>query len=187
MSTAEIFFAAVGLSMDAFAVSISDGTVIRRTSNSVLTALLFGIFQGLMPMLGYFLGNAFSDYISAYDHIITLLVLGFIGGKTILESASDLIHKRTETTVREPGFASVLFQALATSIDAFVAGISFAVSGTGIFAAAVIIAAVTFLICLAGVLGGRKFGALFGAKASLFGGFILVALGVKSFLEHILA
>ncbi len=186
MTTAEILLAAVGLSMDAFAVSISDGIVIKRTSRGVMAAFLFGLFQGLMPMLGYFLGSAFSYYISAYDHIIALAVLGFIGGKMVFESASDLLHKRTETTIQEPGIAALFFQALATSVDAFIAGISFAAIGIGIFGASGIITSVTFIICLAGVLGGRKFGSMFGAKASLFGGLILIALGVKTFLEHIM-
>lgn len=185
MSLAELFLIAAGLSMDAFAVSISDGMVMKSRSRGVFAAAMFGLFQGLMPLAGFFLGAAFARLVSSYDHYIALAVLGFIGGKMIIESIGELRSGVTETAVKEPGAAAVLLQAVATSIDALVVGVSFAAIGVRIAPAAGFIAAVTFVISLAGFFGGRRFGELFGARASLLGGIVLAAIGLKMFIQHV--
>lgn len=188
MGLAELFLIAVGLSMDAFAVSISDGIVMKNRRRGVLAALLFGLFQAGMPVAGYFLGSAFAELISRYDHYIALVVLGFIGGKMIWESIGELrADKADEPTegVREPTFGGLILQAVATSIDALVVGVSFAAIGVDIVPAALFIGIVTFVICIAGFFGGRKFGQLFGAKASILGGAVLVCIGLKTFIQHV--
>ncbi len=188
MSIWELFLIAAGLSMDAFAVSISDGMVIKEKKTGVFAALMFGVFQGIMPIIGYFLGYGFAELVNLYDHIIALGALGFIGGKMAVESVMELKNGGSGETavIKEPSAAAILLQAGATSIDALIVGVSFAAIGVRIFPAAAFIALVTFFICLLGVLGGRKFGSLFGAKASLAGGLILIAIGVKTFLQHTL-
>ena len=186
MSLMELILIAVGLSMDAFAVAITDGMLIKRRCRAVFTAVMFGLFQGIMPLLGFLLGAAFAQLIGAYDHYIALLVLGFIGVKMMIESARELRRGGEEDTpVREPNAAAILAQAVATSIDALIVGVSFAAVGVEIVSAASVIAAVTFAISLAGVFGGRRLGRLFGAKATLFGGAVLVVIGIKTFVQHV--
>ena len=187
MTFAELFLIAVGLSMDAFAVSIGNGTVIKKKRKAVFAAFMFGVFQAGMPLIGYFLGSAFADIIKSYAPIIALGVLGFIGGKMIVESIGELRHKGEdkESSIKEPSIAAILIQAIATSIDALVVGVSFAAIGVEIVPAVCFIGVVTFLISLVGVFGGVKFGQLLGAKASLIGGIVLVAIGVKTFVQNI--
>ena len=187
MGLVELFLIAVGLSMDAFAVSITDGIVMKNRRRGVLAALLFGLFQAGMPVAGYFLGSAFAEFISRYDHYIALVVLGFIGGKMIYESIGELRAEKSgevSDSVKEPSFGGLIMQAIATSIDALVVGVSFAALKTSILPAALFIGVVTFVICIAGFFGGRKFGQLFGAKASILGGAVLVCIGLKTFIEH---
>lgn len=187
MGFVELLLIAVGLSMDAFAVSISDGIVMKNRRRGVLAAFLFGVFQAGMPVAGYFLGSAFAEFISRYDHYIALVVLGVIGGKMIVESISELRAGNTDDEsegVREPSFSGLILQAVATSIDALVVGVSFAAIGVDIIPAALFIGIITFVICIAGFFGGRKFGELFGAKASLLGGAVLVCIGLKTFIQH---
>ncbi len=186
MILAELFLIAVGLSMDAFAVSISDGIVMKNRRKGVLAAFLFGLFQAGMPVAGYFLGSAFAEFITRFDHYIALVVLGFIGGKMIYESIGELRSKNTDepSAVKEPSFGGLILQAVATSIDALVVGVSFAALKVDILPAALFIGIVTFAICIAGFFGGRKFGELFGAKASILGGAVLVCIGLKTFIQH---
>ncbi len=187
MSLIELFLIAVGLSMDAFAVSISNGTVIRNKIKAAFAALMFGVFQGGMPLIGYFLGSAFAEFITKYAPIIALGVLGFIGGKMIVESIGDLRGKGEdgESAVKEPGIGTIMIQAVATSIDALVVGVSFAAMSVQIVPAVCFIGVVTFVISLVGVFGGVKFGQLLGAKASLIGGIVLVCIGLKTFIENV--
>ncbi len=188
MSIIELFLIAVGLSMDAFAVSISNGTVIRNRKKAVFAALMFGVFQAGMPVIGYFLGSAFAEIISRYAPIIALGVLGFIGGKMIVESIGDLRRKdngQQESSLKEPSIGTIMLQAVATSIDALVVGVSFAAMSVNIIPAVIFIGVVTFAISLVGVFGGVKFGQLLGAKASLMGGIVLVGIGLKTFIENL--
>ncbi len=188
MSLIELFLIAVGLSMDAFAVSISNGTVIRNKKKAAFAALMFGVFQAGMPLIGYFLGSAFAEFITRYAPIIALGVLGFIGGKMIVESIGELRGKggeNGESSIKEPNIGTIMIQAVATSIDALVVGVSFAAMSVQIVPAVCFIGVVTFAISLVGVFGGVKFGQLLGAKASLMGGIVLVCIGLKTFIENV--
>ena len=188
MSIWELLFIAVGLSMDAFAVSISDGIVMKNRRRGVFAAFLFGFFQAGMPVAGYYLSSAFAEFFSQYDHYIALVVLGIIGGKMVIESVGELRGAKegeTSTGVSEPNFGGLVLQAIATSIDALVVGVSFAAIGVEILPAASFIGAVTFAISLVGFFGGRKLGERFGAKASVAGGAVLIAIGLKTFIQHV--
>lgn len=190
MTFVELFLAAVGLSMDAFAVSISNGTVIKNKKKAMFAALIFGVFQAGMPLIGYFLGSAFAEFVTGYAPIIALAVLGIIGAKMIIESTGEIRAKKNsaeKTLLKEPGLPAIMIQAIATSIDALVVGVSFAAMSVRIVPAVLFIGMVTFVICLIGVLGGVKFGQLLGAKASLVGGMVLVCLGFKIFAESLLS
>lgn len=190
MSFIEIFLIGIGLSMDAFAVSVTNGMCKREKiwAAALACGLCFGIFQGVMPALGYALGSTFAEYIEQYDHIIALVLLCYIGGKMIL----DLIRSAGGNSADEPVEvgslkASVLIlQGIATSIDALAVGVSFAtmLSWGAMAGAASLIAATTFVIAAAGVFIGGKFGDILNNKAQLVGGLILIGIGVKIFVEH---
>lgn len=183
MSWFEIFLIGIGLSMDAFAVSITNGlscTNLKR-SQTLWIAVCFGGFQGLMPTLGFFLGKAFESYISALDHWIALVLLGYIGGKMIFDALTDKAEEKSyKLTAR-----LLLMQGVATSIDALAVGVSFAaLPDVQILPAAGMITAVTFIFSLVGVLFGKKVGQKLGNHAQLVGGLILVGIGIKIFVEH---
>ena len=178
---------ALGLSMDAFAVSVSNGMCYSNIHKKqvVLTAFTFGAFQAAMPVIGYFIGKTVSGLISFLDHWIALLILGFIGGKMIFEAVRELRHPQ-ETECKRFTLKILLFQGVATSVDALAVGISFAVISANIVTAALFIGCITFICCLLGALLGKKFGLMLRQKAEIFGGAVLVLIGVKIFLEHIL-
>ncbi|MEG1500797.1 MAG: manganese efflux pump MntP family protein [Clostridiales bacterium] len=182
-----LFLLALGLSMDAFAVSITDGMYFCHYDKKInlLIALMFGLFQGMMPVIGYFTGQAFSDYIQSLDHWLALILLSFIGGKMILEAIKSLKTAETyPTPAKTFSFKLITVQAIATSIDALAVGISLAFLKVNILIAASFIGLVTFLCCFAGFAIGKKFGNLFQQKAEILGGIILILIGVKIFLEH---
>jgi putative Mn2+ efflux pump MntP len=187
MELLTLFFIALGLSMDALAVSISNGMCNRESKSLVLkTAFTFGAFQAAMPIAGYYAGRTFSGYIAFLDHWIALVLLGFIGGKMIVTAAIELKHPEKCRIRTEITWGTLALQGIATSIDAFAVGISFAVLGANILAAAIFIGLVTFSLCLPGAFLGRKFGSGIQQRAEILGGAILVAIGVKIFLEHML-
>lgn len=190
MSFIELFFIAAGLSADAFAAAVADGLTITRRRKAVLIAFMFGLFQALMPLIGYALGLGFARYINAFDHFLSLGVLGFIGGKMIVESVGELKNggKSDSPDTRDISFPVILVQAVATAIDALMVGVSFAAVGVKILPAAAFIGSVTFLISLVGALGGKRLGMKLGigAGAELAGGIVLAAIGIKTFLSHIL-
>lgn len=186
MSVIELFFVAAGLSADAFAAALADGMTLRRRRRAVLIAFLFGLFQAFMPIAGFLLGSGFARYINAFDHFLALGVLGVIGGKMIVESVRELVDPEKTAELREPGFSALLLQAAATSIDALMVGVSFAAIHIEILPAAAIIGFVTFSLSLMGALGGKSLGEKLGTKATLAGGIVLVIIGVKTFLEHVL-
>lgn len=177
---------AVGLAMDAFAVSISNGMCYRYAPKKygVYTAVAFGFAQGLMPLLGYLAGQTFSGAIQSMDHWIALCLLCIIGGKMIYEA----FHEEEDGPVCERpfGLRMLVMQAIATSIDALAVGISFAVMGVNIVYASGVIAFITFLCCVVGYGVGIRFGGMLKQKAAIFGGTILILIGVKIFLEHTL-
>lgn len=187
MDSITLFVLALGLSMDAFAVSISNSMcfVGLRRQQAVVTSLAFGLFQGLMPVAGYFAGRAFAAVVSTFDHWIAFVLLGFIGGKMIVDAVRELRQPEACEAGRTFGYKLMIVQAFATSIDALAVGVSFAALDVNIAAAASFIACVTFVCCLVGHLLGKKFGALLGGKAEIFGGVILVCIGARILIEHL--
>lgn len=180
----------LGLAMDAFAVSISNAMCYKNMNQkwTLLTAGAFGLFQGVMPVIGWLAGITFSKYIESIDHYIALVLLEFIGIKMIVEAVRELRHPEVCDATRSLNLKMLGVQAVATSIDALAVGISFAAihGGLNIFTSAGIICGITFACSLIGILIGKKFGGLLGQKAEIFGGLILILIGVKIFLEHIL-
>ena len=184
MSILEILLIAVGLSMDAFAVSITLGLSLDKPKimHYLTPGIYFGFFQALMPFIGYFTGTYFADKIQNLDHFVAFALLGIIGGKMIKESFSKEETKETGNSMR---FTKMLGLATATSIDALAVGITFAFFQIDIFRAVVIIGTTTFLISIGGVKIGNIFGLRFKSKAELLGGSILVLLGIKILIEHL--
>ena len=178
---------ALGLSMDAFAVSITNGMCMQQMKmrDAVKVGIFFGGFQGIMPVLGYLGGRTFSEYVQQFDHWIALFLLGAIGGKMVFEAIREIQNPPLEPLIRSLTTRQLFFQAVATSIDALAMGVGFAVMEVSIFYAAGLIASITFLCCFAGVYLGKFFGGMFKNKAEIFGGVILVLIGIKIFTEHI--
>lgn len=183
MSLLELFLIAVGLSMDAFAVSVCKGLAVGKAKlkHMAICGAYFGIFQGVMPLIGYFLGSQFAAYIEAFDHWIAFGLLLLIGGNMIRESLS----KEEEEADASFSVKSMTVLAIATSIDALAVGVSFAVlPDVRIVPAVIFIGVITFLLSMVGVKIGSIFGAKYKSKAELAGGVILVLIGVKILLEH---
>ncbi len=178
-----LFTLAVGLSMDAFAVSVCKGLATEKLSIKHMAAagLWFGGFQALMPVLGYFLGAQFKEKITAVDHWIAFVLLGFIGINMIRESM-----EKEEVCPSAGVDPKTMFPlAVATSIDALAVGVTFAFLDVNIAAAAGFIGVTTFIFSAAGVKVGNVFGSRYKSKAELAGGIILVLLGIKILLEHL--
>ncbi|MBR4977650.1 MAG: manganese efflux pump [Bacteroidales bacterium] len=184
MHLAELLIIAVGLSMDAFAVSICKGLSVQtvRPKHIALTGLWFGGFQALMPVIGYFLGASFAGFVSSVDHWIAFVLLGIIGGNMIKESCS----KEEECCAPDFSARTMFAMAVATSIDALAIGVSFAFLNVHIWKAVALIGVTTALFSGAGVVIGNVFGSRYKSKAEFVGGFILVAMGLKILLEHTL-
>ena len=185
MGLLEILVIAVGLSMDAFAVSICKGLSVCkvRPKNAVSVALWFGGFQALMPVLGFFLGVSFADFVASVDHWIAFVLLGIIGGHMLKEA-----FENEESCQVDPDFSfkTMLAMAVATSIDAFAVGVSFAFLQVNIWIAVLLIGLTTGVLSAVGIYLGNMFGSLYKSKAEFAGGFILVAMGVKILLEHLI-
>jgi len=180
----EIFLIGVGLSMDAFAVSITLGLTIKKPKliEILIPGFYFGFFQALMPFIGFFAGTYFTKYVQSFEHWVVFLFLGIIGGKMIKDSFS----KDEEKTDTHPFmFVKMLLLAIATSIDALAVGITFAFFKLNIFIAIFIIGFTTFCISTAGVITGNIFGTRFKSKAELLGGAVLVLIGLKILIEHL--
>ena len=186
MNTFTLFLLALGLSMDAFAVSVSNSMchkdLPRRTA--LVTSLMFGLFQGMMPVIGYVAGRAFADAVSALDHWIAFVLLGYIGGKMLVDAVREW-NSEAESCPAAMTMGVILTQAVATSIDALAVGVSLAALDIRITTAASFIACVTFLCCIAGHAIGAKFGKILGNWAQIFGGVILVGIGSKILIEHL--
>lgn len=182
MGLGELFLLAVGLSMDAFAVSVCKGLALGRVNfkQMLIVGLWFGGFQALMPALGYFLGAQFQEYIVNIDHWIAFILLCFIGVNMIREALGD-----EEEADGDLGFKAMLMMAIATSIDALAVGITFAFLKVQIFFAVLFIGVTTFTISTCGVKIGNIFGLKYKSKAEFVGGAILIAIGVKILLEHL--
>jgi putative Mn2+ efflux pump MntP len=186
MTLPELLVIALGLSMDAFAVSICIGLSLKeiRLKQAWIVGLYFGGFQALMPLLGYLAGSRFAERIAAYDHWIAFVLLALIGGRMIKESAS----KNCPVIPREGALSArrMLPLAIATSIDALAVGVSFAFLQVRIGPAVVCIGLITLTLSMAGIKLGRLFGDRWKAKAELAGGIVLVLMGIKILLEHTL-
>ena len=175
--------------MDAFAVSVSNSLCYRGIAMKQVTvnSLTFGVFQGMMPLLGYFAGRAFAGVIQSVDHWVALILLVLIGGKMVVEGVRAL--RVPESCGTEPAAytgRTLFTQAVATSIDALAVGVSFAALSVNIWTAVAFIAAITFVCCLIGGRLGQSFGALLGDWAQVLGGVILVGIGLKIFIEHMM-
>lgn len=185
MGLLELFILAVGLSMDAFAVSVCKGLATQRVNpkHMIIAGIWFGGFQALMPLIGYFLGTAFEKYVTAVDHWIAFILLGAIGGNMIKEAFSGGENEADGSF----GFKTMLVMAIATSIDALAVGITFALlPDVNIVAAVSFIGVTTFILSAVGVKIGNVFGAKYKSKAELAGGIILIILGIKILIEHLI-
>lgn len=174
---------AVGLAMDAFAVSICKGLAMREKvlKKGIIVGLWFGGFQALMPTIGFFLGTQFKDQITSIDHWIAFVLLGLIGINMVKEALSNDEEQADDSiAVKE-----IFMLAVATSIDALAVGITFAFLNVHIVSAASMIGVCTFLISFAGVKIGNIFGTKYKSKAELAGGIILILLGFKILFEHL--
>ena len=188
MGLVELFVLAVGLSMDAFAVSVCKGLAVQKAGveECCIAGVWFGGFQALMPLLGYLLGSQFKDYITCVDHWIAFVLLAFIGGKMIAEAVRPE-DENVEIDKMDPplDLKEMLVLAVATSIDALAVGITFAFLNYPIGEAVTIIGLTTFCISIGGVYVGNFFGNRYKKKAEIAGGIILVLIGVKILLEHL--
>ena len=180
MTLLDLFLIGIGLSMDAFAVSICKGLSVRRLrlSHALLCGIYFGGFQALMPTLGYFLGSSFSSVISQVGYWLAFILLALIGANMIRESFGE-----TETLDENFGPRALLPLAVATSIDALAVGVSFAALEVDILPAACLIGVTTFICSALGVKIGAVFGARFRAAAERAGGVVLILIGVKTLLS----
>ncbi len=183
----ELLLIAIGLSMDAFAVSICKGLALHdlRTRHALTVGLYFGVFQALMPIIGYFIGIQFADLIKNFDHWIAFVLLSFIGGKMALESRKQ--DDEPAPCENSLAFNKMLLLAIATSIDALAVGISFAFLGVNIVPSSLMIGITTLVISMAGVKVGHIFGTKYKSRAELAGGLLLIVIGLKILIEHITA
>ncbi len=184
----EIFLIGVGLSMDAFAVSICKGLGMSKLNKkqAIIIGVYFGGFQALMPLVGWALGINFQQYITSVDHWIAFALLGYIGGKMAIEAIKGWKEEeRVEEKDKPLDHKEMLLMAIATSIDALAVGITFAFLDTPIVEAIVVIGITTFVLSIIGVAVGNIFGSKYKSKAELVGGIILIAIGVKILVEHL--
>ena len=183
MGVLEIVLISIGLAMDAFAVSICKGLSMKKMSwkKALIVALYFGIFQGLMPVIGYLLGTSFESLVTKIDHWIAFALLVLIGINMLKESFGN----ESETCNDNVDFKTMVVLAIATSIDALAIGITFAFLQVNIIFASLMIGVITFAICIIGVKIGNKFGDKYERKAETVGGLILILMGIKILLEHL--
>lgn len=183
MSFFELIITAIGLSMDAFAVSVSNAicTPNFKKTDALKFGIFFGGFQALMPVIGWLVGNLFSDYVMAVDHWVAFVLLGYIGIKMIIDS----LNSREDDACQLLNLKLLLVLAFATSIDALAVGVSFAFMKMNIVTSASVIGIVTFILSPIGALLGRKIGNSLGTKAQILGGAILVIMGTNILLQHL--
>lgn len=188
MGFVELFLIGVGLSMDAFAVSICKGLGMKRLNmeQALVIGLFFGDFQALMPLIGWALGTQLADFITPIDHWIAFILLALIGGKMLF----DAFREDDEEEAGEPkdtrlDLKELLMLAIATSIDALAVGITFAFLGVNIVVAIAVIGVTTFALSVVGVAVGHVFGARYEKGATIAGGIVLILIGCKILLEHL--
>ena len=183
MGILEVLLIAIGLAMDAFAVSVCKGLSMKKMSwkKAIIVGLYFGTFQGLMPVIGYFLGTTFETLVTQIDHWIAFALLSFIGINMLKEAFS----KDTENCNDNVDFKTMIVLAIATSIDALAIGITFAFLKVNLIVSVLMIGIITFILSVIGVKIGNKFGDKYERKAETVGGLILILMGIKILLEHL--
>lgn len=186
MGFSGLFLIAVGLSMDAFAVSVCKGLAMKRVNwgHALVIALFFGAFQALMPLLGFFLGTGFASLVEPFDHWIAFVLLALIGAKMIWDAFHDGEEEEAASDDRLD-IRELFLLAVATSIDAFAVGCTFAFMAVNIVGAVAIIGLTTFALSLVGVALGNRFGTRYNRAATLAGGIVLILIGAKTLLEHL--
>ena len=187
MGIVDLFLIGVGLSMDAFAVAICKGLGMRRVNyrHALVIALFFGGFQALMPLLGYFLGSQFADFVSPVDHWVAFALLAFIGGKMLWDAFHPDEGEEQQAEADKLDFKELLMLAVATSIDALAVGITFAFLEVNIWLAVTVIGLTTFALSLLGIVVGNRFGSRYERPSTIVGGVVLILIGVKTLLEHL--
>ena len=192
MDFLSIFFIAIGLSMDSFAVCISQGMCRQRFDaiRAAKVAFVFGFFQAFMPLIGFALGVGFSKWIASLDHWIAFVILGIIGGKMIYEGLRDEKEAPCDCSCQQPAqinFRRVIALSFATSIDALAAGLIFVPFKDVVFKAVTMIGIVCFIFCFVGIYLGIRFGKNIQINMALIGGLILIVIGIKILVEHLLS
>ncbi|WP_024833644.1 manganese efflux pump MntP family protein [Ruminiclostridium josui] len=184
MSLIELVLLAIGLSMDASAVSISNSLCIKKikVKHILQMAITFAVFQGIMPLIGYYAANSFETVIERFDHWIAFILLVIIGGKMLHESITA--DEEQDCSLFALTFKLLIIQAIATSIDALAVGVSLSALNVNILYSITIISIITFMCCTAAILLAKRFGNLLGKRAGIVGGLILVGIGIKIFVQH---
>ena len=185
MSTIEIVLVGVSLAMDAFAVSMCKGLSMPKINykHALIIALFFGVFQAVMPLIGWLLGSAFEKYITTFDHWIAFALLLILGTKALVDAIKDKDDDKNEEYKLD--FKELTVLAIATSIDALAVGVTFAFLQVSLALSVSLIGVITFVLCLIGVMIGNKFGSKWKKPASIAGGVVLILMGVKILLEHL--
>lgn len=183
MGAIEILLISIGLAMDAFAVSVCKGLAMKKMSwkKAIIIGLYFGIFQAVMPVIGYFLGTTFERFITNVDHWVAFILLVGIG----INMVKEAFNKESENRNNNVDMKTMLVLSIATSIDALAIGITFACLKIHIVMPVITIGLITFIISVIGVKIGNQFGDKYGKKAEIMGGVILILLGIKILLEHL--
>lgn len=183
MDLITLFLLSIGLCFDTFAVSVSSGLLRKEIVfwQAVRIAFFLALFQAIMPVLGWLGGISIKGWIESFDHWVALGILSILGIKMLIES----FKKSEEKNINPLDIKVIISMALATSIDAFAVGISFAIIEVNMLLAFIIIGAVTFISSMLGILFGKKTGSHFGQKMEIIGGVILIAIGVKIVVEHL--
>ena len=184
MGIGELIVLSLGLGMDAFAVSICKGLSMKKMNwkKALIIGLYFGGFQAIMPVLGYFLSKGFENFVTSIDHWIAFILLSIIGGKMVKDAFST---ENSENCNEGVEFKTMIVLAIATSIDALAVGITFAFLNVNLILAIALIGSITFFLSVLGTKVGNVFGDRYENKAELFGGVILIFLGIKILLEHL--
>ena len=183
MGILEVCLVGIGLAMDSFAVSVCKGLSMRafNLKKTIIIGFYFGVFQALMPLIGYFLGSTFQNIVADIDHWIAFILLGTIGLKMIKESYNSENDDKNDNI----DFKTMVVLAIATSIDALAVGVTMAFLNTNIYFSISIIGIIAFILSMLGVKIGNKFGDKFQNKAEIIGGVILILIGLKILLEHL--
>lgn len=187
MSIGEMFLLGVGMAMDASAVSMTNGLVEPKMKKNkmLLIAFAFGFFQFLMPLIGYFAGSIFKDFLTQFTSFVALFLLSFIGGKMLIEGIKHT--KSDDIIATNLTYKDLFVQAIATSIDALTIGLMFVGwKTTRAFLASGIIGIVTFCLSFICIIIGKKFGDKLSNKAEIVGGIILILIGIKTFIEYLI-